>query len=113
MVDFKPHTPYNVPFFVMIPTTEYVKGVPTKKFAKLDTVFYCSFRSFGGTETTSNGVTVVEDTATLETWYDPAITAECNLEIDGVTYEVLGTPENINKRNQYLVIKVRAVKGGA
>ena len=43
----------------------------------------------------------------------PDITPASRFEIDGTTYEVLGTPENIGMRNQYLVAKVRAVKGGA
>lgn len=113
MAEFKPHTPYNVPFKVLVAAHGYVKGVPTKTYTATDDVYYCSFKSFGGTESTSNGVTVVEDTATVETYYDPVITADCHLSIDGEEYEVLGTPENVNKRNQYMVIKVRAVKGGA
>jgi hypothetical protein len=31
----------------------------------------------------------------------------------GVDYEVMGSPENIEMRNQYLVCKVRKVSGGA
>lgn len=113
MADFKPHTPYNVPFKVLTATTKYVKGVLTKTYTELPDVYWCSFRTFGGTESTSNGMTVVEDTATLETWYDPVIASDCRLEVDGQMYEVLGTPEDINKRHQHLVVKVRAVKGGA
>lgn len=113
MSNFKPNLPYDVPFYVLTPTTEVVKGVPKKTYSKDPTIFYCSFRTFGGTETTVNGITVVEDTATLETWYDPLIKANCQIEVDGQIYEILGTPENINKRNQYLVLKVRSIKGGA
>ena len=72
-----------------------------------------SFRTFGGTEKTSNGQIVVENTATLETWFRQDITPASRFKIDGTTYEVLGAPENIGMRNQYLVAKVRAVKGGA
>lgn len=113
MADFKPNTPFNVPFFLLTPEYIKVKGVAKKAFKKSDNPFYCSFRTFGGTEKVVNDVLVLEDTATLETWYDPNITASCNIEIDGQQYEILGTPEDINRRHQYLVVKVRAIKGGA
>lgn len=113
MSDFRPNTPYNVPFFLMIPQDESIKGVRKKVFVKVESPFYCSFRSFGGTERVSNDILVIEDTAVVETWYDPQIKADCNIEVDGQTYEILGTPENVNMRNQWLKFKVRVVKGGA
>lgn len=113
MRDFIQHTPYNVPFFLLEPVYKKIKGVEVKTFKKNDEPFYCSFRTFGGTEKVVNDVLVLEDTAIIETWYDPSITANCNIEIDGEQYEIMGTPENINKRNQTLVFKVKAVKGGA
>lgn len=113
MAEYKPNAPFNVPFFLLTPTTTTVKGVLKKTFTKSTEPFYCSFRTFGGTEKVVNDVVVLEDTATVETWYDPSITADCNIEINGQQYEILGTPENINMRNQYLKFKVRAIKGGA
>lgn len=113
MADYKPNTPYNVPFFLMVPTTTNIKGVVKKTYIKNEIPFFCSFRTFGGSEKLVNDVIVVENTGTLETWYDPSIKADCQVEIDGQVYEILGTPENINMRNQYMVLKVRAIKGGA
>jgi hypothetical protein len=113
MADFKPNTPYNVPFFLLTPEYKTIKGVEKKTFRKIEKPFYCSFRTFGGTQKVVNDVIVLEDTATVETWYDPRIKADCNIEVDGQRYEILGTPENVNMRNQYLIIKVRAIKGGA
>lgn len=110
---FYPNTPYNVVFYLWIPTTKTVKGVVQKSFTKDKDDYFCSFRTFGGTEKVVNDLLVLEDTATLETWYDPKIKAGCEIEIDGKRYEILGTPENINMRNQFLIMKVRAVKGGA
>lgn len=112
MANYKPNTPYNIPFKLLIPTTKKVKGVTTKIFKELEEVFYCSFRSFGGTETTVNDKLVVEDTAVIETWFDPQIKSNCNIKIDDNVYEILGTPENIEMRNQYLKFKVRLIKGG-
>ena len=113
MADFTPNTPYKVPFFVLAPVTKSVKGVTTKTFVKSKEPFYCSFRTFGGTEKVVNDVLVCEDTAVVETWYDPGIRSDCHIEIDGQQYEILGTPENINMRNQWMKFKVRALKGGA
>lgn len=117
---YKPHTPYNVPFFLQSPTVSIVKGIPTKSYPEATTPRYCSFRTFGGTENSENGLYTVIDTATVETWYDPAITAACRIRVaptdgtgDGKTYEILGTPENIEMRNQFMVFKVRAITGGA
>lgn len=113
MTDYKPNTPFTIPFFLLIPTKKNIKGVSTKEFVKNDDVFYCSFRTFGGTEKVVNDVISVEDTATVETWYNPIIKADCKIEVNEQCYEILGTPENINMRNQYMKFKVRAIKGGA
>ena len=112
MADYKPNVPFNVPFFLLTPTTTTIKGVTKKTFTKNNEPFYCSFRTFGGTEKVVNNVVALEDTAIIETWYDPAITAACNIEVANKQYEILGTPENINMRNQYLKLRVRAIKGG-
>lgn len=113
MADYKPTTPFNIAAFLMIPQTETVKGVSKKTYIKAEKPFFCSFKTFGGTEREVNGVTVVENTAVIETWYDPTITADCQIEVNGLMYEILGTPENINMRQQYLKFKVRAIRGGA
>lgn len=112
MKAYKPNTPYNVPFFLIEPEAgKKVKGVKRVTYKKKEKPFFCSFKTFGGTEKVINDVIVREDTATIETWYDPSIKANCRIEVEGVIYEILGTPENIDMRNQYLVFKVRAVRG--
>lgn len=112
-MSYKPKSPFNVPAFILTPIYETVKGVRKKVFVPESEPFYCSFKSFGGTETQSNGVTVVEDTAVLETWFNPNIEADKNIRVNNKDYEILGTPENIDMRNQFMVFKVRSVKGGA
>lgn len=112
MAEFKANAPFNVAFYLLKPSSTMIKGVPKKVYAKSNTTYYCNFRTFGGTEKIVNGITVVEDTATVQTWFDPEIKSDCMLEIEGQQYEILGTPENINMRNQFLEMKVRAVKGG-
>lgn len=112
MSNYRPNVPFNVPAFLLVPTYSSVKGVPKKDFVAEESPFFCSFRTFGGTEKTVNDMIVVENTAVVETYYDPRFTAECNIRVNGLDYEILGTPENINMRNQFLKFKVRAVEGG-
>lgn len=110
---YRPTHPFNVPFTLLAAQGETVKGSYKKGYEEIG-VIYCSFRTFGGTEVKANGVLSIENTAVLETWYRPDIKADSILEAtDGTRYEILGTPENINGRNQFLYFKVRAIKGGA
>lgn len=115
---YKPSFPFNVPMYLLIPTTTIIKGVEVKKYPEpsADQLIYCSFKTYGGTESESNGVYSLIDTANIETWYRPDITADCRLclaEKTSKVYEVIGEPENINMRNQFIKFKVQAVAGGA
>lgn len=114
MADYKQNAPYTTPFFLLVPNGyKTIKGVRVKDFRKESEPRYCSFRSFGGTEKVVNDVIVVEDTAVIETWYDPIIKAGCKIQVDELQYEILGRPENINMRNQCMLFKVKCVEGGA
>ncbi|WP_302153519.1 phage head closure protein [Eubacterium ventriosum] len=109
---FKANLPFNVPAILFVPTEKRVKGVLTKEYKEKANIFV-SFKTFGGTESNSNGQLVIENTATVQTWWNDEIKANCRLKINGVDYEIIGTPENINMMNQFLQFKVKAVKGGA
>lgn len=114
MAEYKPSGPFIIPLFVFIPKLVTVKGSTKKVYPDEGELIYCTFRTFGGTERTDNDTLVVEDTAVIETWYRPDIKADCKIiDEDGIEYEILGTPENINKRNQYLRFKIRSIRGGA
>lgn len=96
------------------PTTEDKLGTRKKSF--LDSFkFNCNWASYGGTETTQNGIIVVEDTAQIITWYHPDIKAGCRIKrtADNAVYEIMGEPENIEQRNMFLSFKVSRIKGGA
>lgn len=113
MANYRPSAPFNVPMFLFAPKTEVIKGVAKKIYPDNGDLIYCSFRTFGGTESKSNGVLVVEDTAVIETWYRPDIKSDCILKNEnGDSYEILGTPENINMRNQIVKFKIRKISGG-
>ncbi len=111
---FKPDLPYTVPLYYHSPIYKTVKGVAHKECSDTGYLFYCSFKTFGGTEAVVNGVTVVEDTAAVETWFNPDILAEGFVKDEsGKLYEILGTPEDIEKRHKCMKFKIRAVRGGA
>lgn len=114
MRSYRPSAPFTVPAMLLIPELITAKGSTKKKYPESGDIIYCSFRTFGGTETINNGVYSVENTAKIETWYRPDIKADCRIRLEsGTEYEIVGEPENINMRNQYMTFKVKATKGGA
>lgn len=112
---YKPSSPFNAALELLVPTTEKVSGVEVKTFPESGVQFFGSVKTYGGTEREVNGLYSIEDTAVIETWYTPTITSACRIKLlqTGGVYEVLGVPENIDLRNQYLRFKIRRVKGGA
>lgn len=115
MREFKPNFPFVTAFKLMKPTYNTSKGVVSKSFTESSSTYNCSFKTYGGTESTNNDLYTIIDTATVETWFDPDITSECRIKILSTNkiYEIFGDVENINMRNQFLKFKVRAVQGGA
>ena len=97
------------------PAGDRAFGVSVNTYADVAGVVMVNWKSYGGTETTNNGVLSVEDTAQIVCWYRPDICSDCRLVrlSDGAVYEIIGEPENIEMRNQFLKFKVRRVKGGA
>ena len=116
MANYIPQLPFTTALLLLIPTYKKVKGTVVKKYPSLNEAirFNGTFKTYGGTESTVNGVYTVIDTANIETWYRPDIKSDCRIALtDGAVYAILGEPENINMRNQFLKFKVRRVKGGA
>lgn len=110
-MNYRPSEPYCTPVELFNPTYETVKGV-TKKVYTFVGVINCSFKTYGGTESVVNDQLTVVDTANVETWYRPDITSGSQIRLGAKKYEVMGEPENIEQRNQFLKFKVRGVKGG-
>lgn len=108
--NYKKVSGVNKPIY---PTIQEALNVKDEKGNRLN-LFFGSFKTYGGTERDVNGVYSIEDTANIETMYRPDIKANCRIaREDGATYDIIGEPENINMRNQFLKFKVRRVKGGA
>lgn len=108
----KPDLPYDTPVKLFNPTYETVRGVTKKVYEGEGELIFCKFKTYGGTETTVNGVLTVVDTANVETFYRPDITSASMIRLGNKDYEVMGVPEDIEQRHQILKFKVRGVRGG-
>lgn len=111
-MSYRPSEPYCTPVEIFNPTYETVKGVTKKVYPETGELIFCSFKTYGGTETTINDQLAVVDTANVETWYRPDITSASQIRLGAKTYEVIGEPEDIEQRHQFLKFKIRGVKGG-
>lgn len=114
MASWTPSAPFTAPMRVMDTVTAKVNGVWTKTRTP-GRLFMANARTFGGTEVERDGQVVVEDTVRIETWYAPDIVSgsAIRMEEDGSLWEVMGSPEDILMRHQYLSLKARRTKGGA
>lgn len=115
---FRPNSPFDVAMKLLIPTSVVTKGVTQKTFPNpkdVETVFFGSFKTYGGTENFSNEVYTIYNTATIETWFNPNIKADCEIYIceTGETYQIISEPENIDMRHQFLQFKVEKIGGKA
>ena len=111
-MSYRPSEPFSTVVELYNPTYTNIAGVPKKAWAKVDNI-NCSFKTYGGTESFNNDVLTVVDTAQIVTWYRPEITSASLIKLGLKSYEVIGEPENVEQRNQFLIFKVRGVKGGA
>lgn len=111
---YRPSEPFSTAIELYNPTYTTVKGVSVKKYLETPTaVINCTFKTYGGTEQNENDLYSVVDTANIETWYRPDITAASRFKLGSKVYEVIGEPEDISQRHQYLKFKIRSVRGGA
>ena len=99
---------------LLVPTATDTLGVHSKTYTESFT-FSCNFSTYGGTESVSNDVLSIIDTAEVVCWFNPNIKSGCRVKrlSDGAIYDIIGDPENIEMRNMILQFKVRRVKGGA
>ena len=107
----------NTPMKLMI-VKEYQKtnGVSKAIYEEAnDSIIYCNFKTYGGTERTENGRYVIEDTADIVTWFRPDINSDCQLIrlSDNAKFEIINEPENIDQANMYSKFKIRRIKGKA
>ncbi len=129
MSDYRLEIKNPIPLILLVPkSVSKIKGVNQKQYPTVEealsvkdkngkpiNLFFGSFKTYGGTEKTINGIYSIEDTANIETWYRPEITSNCRIvrASDNAIFDIINEPEDINQRHQFLKFKVRRVKGGA
>ena len=118
---YKPAAVFSQAMVLLIPTYERIHGTPTKIYPSIKDaekdhmVFFGNFKTYGGSDRTVNGIFVIEHTAIIETWFRPDIKSDCAIGLPdtGEIFEIVGVPEDIERRHQYLRIRVQEYKGGA
>lgn len=101
---------YSTPCRVLIPSVEKINGVVTKTY-KEGKVFFASVKAYGGTESVLNNVFVIQDTLTIETFYREDVKGDCKLQLmdDFSIWEILNTPEQIDREKKTITFKVRRI----
>lgn len=71
------------------------------------------FKLKGTSEINANGVLVVNDKTSFITWWKTDLASGDILNINGVDYQIIGTPENVELRGRYAIIQLEKIGGGA
>ncbi|MCQ2059792.1 MAG: phage head closure protein [Bacteroidaceae bacterium] len=110
---------YWVGIYANATATEPLCEVTASEGQVIDTAesnqIFVSAKSYGGTERVVDDKYVIADTMQIETWFQPDIKSQDRIKLldDGSVWEILNTPEDIDRRHQYLRFKVQRIKGGA
>lgn len=113
------YKPANIREFVTtaiykVPTTQVINGRTAKAYVKADKpILKGKFKLKGTSELNANGLVVVNDKTSFITWWRDDFSASAILEINGVDYKILGTPENVENRGRYAVLNLERLDGGA
>lgn len=110
---FKPNIQQMVtPIRIKLRTETIINGAPKISYIDASPALdFCNWKSKGGTESTQSGALVVYDTAELVMWYRSDITIRDRVLLNdnsALTYEIINI-ENVEMRNQFLVLKVQRV----
>ena len=93
MSDYRVEIKNPIPLVLLIPKSiSKVKGINRYEYPTIEealavkdennnsiNLFFGSFKTYGGTEKTVNGIYSIEDTANIETWYRPDIASNCKI----------------------------------
>ena len=112
MKQYQPMTPFTTIARHKPRKLKKVNGVNKESFTTGE-IFSCTAKSYGGTEKIVNDILVIEDTWTIDTWYNSNIKKGDHIVFldDNSEYEILASPENINRRSQYMRFKVIRIGG--
>lgn len=93
-------------------TTETINGRTSKVYTEVGTV-RGKFKQKGTAETNANGLTLINEKTTFITWFKADFAAADILTINGIDYEIIGEPENVEMRSRYAVLTLERISGGA
>lgn len=94
------------------PTTETVNGRTRQTYIENGNLKGL-FKLKGTSEINANGVLVVNDKTSFITWWKTDLASGDILNIRGVDYQIIGTPENVELRGRYAIINLEKIGGGA
>lgn len=106
----------TTPLILQTPTASAaVLGVRAKTtYTDSPNIVYCNFKTYGGTDQQVDGIVEARETAEIYCWYRPDINSNCRFKrtTDNAVFEILGEPEDIEQRHQFLFIRLERIKGG-
>lgn len=112
--DYKANLPFSTPakHLKRGDKPEKINGVTQYPYTE-GAEFFCSAKSYGGTEKVVNGVSVIEDTWQIDAYYNPDFGKGDRIRFldDNKVYEILASPENINRQGKFMRFKVVAIGG--
>ncbi len=111
--DYKANLPFSTPAKHLKRSVNKINGVNQETFTEAKEEFFCSAKSYGGTEKVVNGVSVIEDTWQVDAYYNPDFGKGDRIRFldDNKVYEILASPENINRQGKFMRFKVSAIGG--
>jgi hypothetical protein len=100
---------FTTPIRVQHRVETLVNGAPDISWEDASpAIQYCNFKPFHGTEAVQAGSIGTVDGGTITMWYDPSLKTSDRILLNdniNLAYEVLN-PENVEMRNQFLILKV-------
>lgn len=94
------------------PTSEIVNGRTIKTYVASGNLKGL-FKLKGTSEINANGILVVNDKTTFMTWWKKDLESGDILTINGIDYQIIGTPENVELRGRYAILNLERIGGGA
>lgn len=104
----------TTPFKIQKAEIKKVLGQTQKTYVDMPYTSFGNFSSYSGNESEVNGITVVEESNVLTTWFDPnfEITGRIIRLTDNAIFDILSV-DNVEQRNKYSIIRLKRIKGGA
>lgn len=111
--EYEANLPFDIPALHLKRTLKKINGANQEIFTEAEKPFFCSAKSYGGTEKVVNGVVVIEDTWIVDAYYNPSFRKGDKIRFldDNSEFEILASPENINRRGKFMRFKVLAIGG--